>query len=198
VLAAAWRLDTAHERGALFFGGRRRLLTVTGSVTGTIYPGTTISGTGVATGTQIVSQVSGTAGAAGTYLVSIPEQTVSATTISGTYGTLTVGGTVTFTNSFNVNVEDLLKKNFPNLTVKVAPQYGAQTASNPQGIVAGNLVQLIAKEVQGQRTGFCAYNEKLRSHRLIPDTSSFKQKMTSGVWGAVIRYAAGVAQMVGV
>lgn len=64
------------------------------AVTGVIRPGTTISGTGVATGTKIVSQLTGTAGGAGTYAVSIPEQTVASTAISGTYGTLTVGGTV--------------------------------------------------------------------------------------------------------
>lgn len=70
------------------------VLSVTAVSSGTVYPGTTISGTGVATGTQIVSQLSGTAGGIGTYSVSIPEQTVASTTISGTYGVLTVGGTI--------------------------------------------------------------------------------------------------------
>ena len=46
---------------------------------------------------MIVSQLSGTTGGIGTYAVSIPEQSVASTTISGTYGTLTVGGTVTGT-----------------------------------------------------------------------------------------------------
>lgn len=71
------------------------ILTVTGGITGVIRPGTTISGTGVAAGTKIVSQNSGTAGGVGTYSVDIPNQTVASTAISGTYGTLTVGGTVT-------------------------------------------------------------------------------------------------------
>lgn len=70
------------------------VLTVTGGITGTIYPGTTISGSGVATGTKILAQLSGTAGGVGTYSVSIPEQSVASTAISGTYGVLTVGGTV--------------------------------------------------------------------------------------------------------
>lgn len=75
------------------------VLTITAVGSGTIYPGTTISGTGVATGTKIVSQItpllSGEAlGGIGRYAVSIPEQTVASTTISGTYGLLTVGGTV--------------------------------------------------------------------------------------------------------
>lgn len=105
---------------------------------------------------------------------------------------------LTFTNSFAVNVEDLLKKNFPNLKVKSAPQYGVLNASNPQGIAGGNLVQLIADEVQGQKTGFCAFNEKLRSHPIIRQLSSFQQKLTSGTWGAIVRYPAGIQGLLGV
>jgi hypothetical protein len=71
------------------------VLDVTAVASGTIVPGTTISGTGVASGTKIVDQLSGAPGGIGTYAVSIPEQTVASETISGTYGVLTVGGTVT-------------------------------------------------------------------------------------------------------
>ena len=80
------------------------LMTVTGAVTGTIYPGTTISGTNVASGTLIISQASGMVGGDGTYYVSIPDQSVAATTISGTYGLLTVGGTVTGTFAIGGNL----------------------------------------------------------------------------------------------
>lgn len=66
------------------------VLTVTAVGSGALVVGGTLSGTNVATGTQIVSQVSGTAGGIGVYTVSIPEQTVASTTISETYGTLTV------------------------------------------------------------------------------------------------------------
>jgi hypothetical protein len=66
------------------------VLTVTAVGSGTVVPGGTISGTNVATGTQIVAQLSGTAGGVGTYSVSIPEQVVPSTTVSGTYGTMTV------------------------------------------------------------------------------------------------------------
>lgn len=77
------------------------VLTVTNVASGTIYPGSTISGTNVASGTQIVEQLSGTPGGNGTYSVSIPEQTVASTTISGTYGLLTIG-TLTTTPTFQV------------------------------------------------------------------------------------------------
>jgi hypothetical protein len=74
------------------------IMTVTGTVTGQFYPGATLSGTGVATGTKIAAQLTSTeAGGAlagkGTYSVTIPDQTVASTTISATYGimTMTVG-----------------------------------------------------------------------------------------------------------
>lgn len=65
-------------------------LTVTAVGSGTVVNGATISGTSVATGTKIVSQISGTTGGIGVYYVSIAEQTVASTTVSGTYGTMTV------------------------------------------------------------------------------------------------------------
>lgn len=76
------------------------VLTVTAVSTGTVVPGAILTGTGVATGTQVVQQLTGTAGGIGTYLVNIPDQATASVTIGGTYGTLTVGGTVT--GSFGV------------------------------------------------------------------------------------------------
>lgn len=73
------------------------VLTVTTVGSGTIYPGTTLSGTGVTTGTQVVSQISGTTGGVGTYYVSIQDQAAASTTISGTYGLFTAAGTITGT-----------------------------------------------------------------------------------------------------
>lgn len=103
-----------------------------------------------------------------------------------------------FTNIYNVNVEDQLKKNFPNLTVKTAVQYGALTAQNPQGSAAGEIMQLIADEVEGQKTGYCAFNEKLRGGPVIRGLSSFQQKMAQGSWGAIIRQPYAIATMIGV
>jgi len=64
------------------------VMTVTGSVTGLVVPGGILSGTGVVTGTQVLSQISGTPNGAGTYYVSA-SQTVASTTISETYGLFT-------------------------------------------------------------------------------------------------------------
>lgn len=102
------------------------------------------------------------------------------------------------TNSFNVNVYDLLKKNFPNIRFETAVQYGAQTAGNPQGVAAGNMVQMFVESIEGQDTGYCAFNEKARSHPIIRQVSSFEQKQTAGTWGAIIRMPFALVQMIGV
>jgi len=75
------------------------VLTVTAVGAGTLYGGAAFSGTGVATGTKIVQQLTstesgGALGGRGTYAVNIPGQAVASTALSGTYGVLTVGGTV--------------------------------------------------------------------------------------------------------
>lgn len=106
---------------------------------------------------------------------------------------------LTATNSFNVNVSDLLKKNFPNLKVNAkAVQYQVKSTANPQGIAGGNLVQLIADDIEGQKTGYCAYNEKMRAFPIIRQLSSYQQKMIGGTWGTVLRFPAGISSMLGV
>ena len=105
---------------------------------------------------------------------------------------------LTFTNTFNVNVNDLLKKNYPNIRIENAVQYGALSSTNPQGVAGGNLVQLIAENIEGQQSGYCAFSEKMRAGRVVQQLSSWKQKQTGGTWGAVIRQPWAVAQMLGV
>lgn len=96
---------------------------------------------------------------------------------------------LTKTNQYNVNVTDQIAKNFPNLRIETATQYS--TAS-------GQLIQLFVDKIDGKDTGYCAFNEKMRAHAVIPDVSSFKQKKTGGTWGAVIRYPVAFASMLGV
>jgi len=105
---------------------------------------------------------------------------------------------LTATNQYNVNVFDLLKKNFPNIRFETATQYGAMSANNPQGLTVGNMIQLFVDDIEGQDTGYCAYNEKMRSHPLIRAMSSFRQKVSAGTWGAIVRMPAAVVTMVGV
>lgn len=96
---------------------------------------------------------------------------------------------LTKTTEFNVNVADLLKKNYPNLTIKTAPEY--TTGS-------GELVQLIADSMEGQRVADTAFTEKMRAHPVVVNSSSYKQKKSQGTWGTIIYLPAGIAQMLGV
>lgn len=95
---------------------------------------------------------------------------------------------LTKTNMYNVNVSDLLKKNFPNLSVEVAVEYST---------TAGELVQLIVDDIDGQDTGYAAFTEKMRAHPVKVDLSSFKQKKSAGTWGAIIKQPLAFAQMLG-
>ena len=105
---------------------------------------------------------------------------------------------LTQTNSFGISVKKLLEEHFPGLKFETAVQYGAQSASNPQGIAAGNFVQAFAKNFNGNETCFCAFTEKMRGHKLETRTSSFKRKVSSGTWGAIIKYPIAFASMLGV
>lgn len=95
---------------------------------------------------------------------------------------------LTKTNQYNVNVTDQLKKNFPNLTIETAVEYSTE---------AGELVQLIAKTVDGYDTAKVGFTEKLRAHPVIMRLSSFAQKKSAGSWGTVIKYPLAIAQMIG-
>jgi hypothetical protein len=107
-------------------------------------------------------------------------------------------GALTATNAFGVNVMDLVKKNYPNVRFQNAIQYGVITPQNPQGVAAGEMIQFIALRPGAQDTGWLAFNEKLRAHRVVADVSSFKQKMTSGAYGAIIRQPFAIATMIGI
>lgn len=71
------------------------ILTITAVSSGVVVPGGTLSGTGVQTGTTVLSQLTGTPGGIGTYQVNIGEQTVASTVISETYGTFTAASALT-------------------------------------------------------------------------------------------------------
>jgi len=96
---------------------------------------------------------------------------------------------LTKATQFNVNVLDLLAKNFPGLTVETAVEYST---------VSGELVQLIAPSIDGQETASAAFTEKMRAHGVVRALSSFAEKKSGGTWGAIIYRPVGIAQMLGV
>ena len=90
---------------------------------------------------------------------------------------------------YNTNsVLMLLKQNYPNLRLETAPEY--TTAS-------GQLVQLIADEVDGQATMEAAFSVKMMAHRVIQQVSSIEQKRTTGGYGTIIYRPVLIAQMLG-
>ena len=86
-------------------------------------------------------------------------------------------------------VADVLKKTFPGMEIITASEYTT---------TAGEVVQLIAKSVLGQETGYCAFTEKMRAHAIVRETSYTKQKKSAGTWGAIIKLPAAIASMIGV
>lgn len=109
-----------------------------------------------------------------------------------------VQAALSFTNSFGLTARKMVNDNFPNLRIVIDPLYGLRTTANPMGVAGGNIIQMIAETIQGQETGYAAYNEKMRAHRVVPSDSSFRQKKTSGSWGFVIRMPLAISQMLGV
>lgn len=93
--ASSVAASTASANGTII----GNVFTAANTLTGNFYPGASLTGTGVATGTKIISQIlpllAGEANnGLGRYLVNSAEQNATLTLISATYGTLTVGGTV--------------------------------------------------------------------------------------------------------
>lgn len=91
--------------------------------------------------------------------------------------------------NFGFSVMDQLKKNFPNLVQVSAPQL--ETPS-------GNLMQLFIENYDGIGTFTCAFSEKLRSHGIVRESSSLKEKLTQGSWGTILTRPLLVAQMTGI
>ena len=101
----------------------------------------------------------------------------------------TVNMALTAVNSFGLTIRKMIDDTFRGFRIVVDPRYAT---------AAGNVVQMIATEIDGKTTGYCAFSEKQHDHRLVPDLSSYRQKKTAGSYGAVLRYPMAIAQMLGV
>ncbi len=87
------------------------------------------------------------------------------------------------------SVRVAIKDNFPNMKIVKVPEYNT---------AAGELMQLMVDEIDGDKTAYSAFTEKMRARRVVPELSSFKQKKTSGSWGAIIKRPIAIAQMLGI
>lgn len=90
---------------------------------------------------------------------------------------------------YNTNsVKALLKQNFPALRIETAPEYATS---------AGQLMQLFLEEFEGQRTTEANFSSKMMAHNMVVQSSSWKQKRSSGGYGTVIFRPTFFAQMYG-
>lgn len=99
------------------------------------------------------------------------------------------------TNTFGLTAEGMIKRVFPNLKLKQAPQLGFPTNAATPTLFT---MQMFVDELEGQRTIECAFNEKMRAHRIVQDTSSWRQKKTQGTWGAIVYGPFGVSGLTGI
>lgn len=81
------------------------------------------------------------------------------------------------TNQYGLNIKALIKENMPGLTIKTAPEYSTSS---------GELMQLIADEMDGVETCTAAFTEKMRAHAVVVGSSNFSQKKSQGTWGTII------------
>lgn len=98
------------------------------------------------------------------------------------------------TNQFNYNVNDQIKKNFPNLTIVTIPEFALDGGG---GMGGTEFVQLIAEIPEGGKTVEAAFTEKMRQHAMVVKTSSWEQKKSAGTWGVVFYRPVLVASMLG-
>lgn len=96
-------------------------------------------------------------------LIMSPQTSVAMTVANGSVTTVTAW--------------DLISKAFPGLALKTVPEYATG---------AGQKVQLVVDEYEGQRTWDCAFTEKMRAHPIIVGNSAFTQKKSAGTWGTII------------
>ena len=92
-------------------------------------------------------------------------------------------------NSFGLTALQLLKQNFPNMTIIQLPEL--QTDS-------GSMLYLTVPTFMGQPSGENAYSEKMRFGRVEVYSTHYVQKAMGGTWGCVIRRPNFVATMLGV
>lgn len=92
-------------------------------------------------------------------------------------------------NNFGKSALELLKGNYPALTVVQLPELST---------TSGEMLYLTVPELLGDKTGETAYSRAYMLGRLVPKISSWEQKATASTFGCVIRRPNLVATMLGV
>ena len=93
------------------------------------------------------------------------------------------------TTDYGKSVLDMLKNYFTNIEFVTLPELKVSTT---------NSVLMCARDVDGSPVAELAFSEKMRSHQLIPEVSSYKQKFSAGTYGAVVLRPFAIQIMTGV
>ena len=91
-------------------------------------------------------------------------------------------------NSYGISVMTLLGNYFAKLRVVSAPEYATGS---------GELMQMIAVNVQGKDTILLANSENFYAFAPVRDVSSIRQKYRAGTYGAIIRRPVAMLGMLG-
>ncbi len=161
---------SATKTGALTGSVAASTFSVTGSITGnvmtvtvvgsgTVVPGATISGTGVTSGSKVIRQLTGTTGGVGTYEVTPQEQSAASTTISGTYGTMTV------------------------TVAPASPLAVGMTLTNGTGAVVGSTITALGTGTGGTGTYILDNNTAVTSTADIQFATNVETKWTAESYG---------------
>lgn len=94
---------------------------------------------------------------------------------------------LSYASTYNVSVTEMISKAYPNLRIVTLPEL----SSSDEKMI------MIAPSVMGQATGYCVYCEKFNAGPVIPDVSSFRQKVKASTMGAVITQPSAIAIMSG-
>lgn len=92
--------------------------------------------------------------------------------------------------NFNISVNEMIRTNFPNLRIETIPQLSSATG--------GETMMMLVKNFMGNTTADLAFGEKMRQGRLIPETSSFRQKFSASTYGAILKMPFAFAVMTGI
>jgi hypothetical protein len=79
---------------------------------------------------------------------------------------------------YNVQVMDLVKKYFSDITVVILPELDT---------AAGRKVMLICPEIEGMKAAELAYGDKMIAGTVVRELSSVKQKFVSTTYGAIVK-----------
>lgn len=104
----------------------------------------------------------------------------------------TRAGIMTKPNMHGLSAFDQLKKQYANIRIVQAVEFGDAAGMTVQTMIA------VAEEIEGQQVAEASFTEKLRTHSVVTQPSGWEQKMSQGTWGAIIYLPFGIATMAGI